>query len=279
MSAEPATLPKLGIVAGGGDLPARLIEACQESGREFFVIGLKDHADHPTVEAMAQAWIRMGRLGSGDKILKEAGVKELVFAGAVKRPSVKDLVPDFETAKLLIKATVRGLGDDGLLGLAIREVESRGFTIVGTHVILPELLAPEGPLGRRRPDARANADISRGVEVVRGLGKLDIGQACVVQQGIVLGVEAIEGTDALIRRTVALKRKGQGGVLVKLKKPDQDERVDLPTIGERTVEEARSAGLRGIAVEAGGTLVLNRPAVGVAADKAGLFVIGLPPGP
>ena len=278
MDAEPSTLSKLGIVAGGGNLPARLVEACRESGREIFVVALKEHADHPTIEEVADVWIRLGKLGSGDKILKAAGVKELVFAGAVKRPSIKELVPDFETAKLVIKATVRGLGDNGLLELAIQEVEGRGFTIVGAHTILPDLLAPLGPLGRQQPDKRALADISRGVEVVRGLGKLDIGQACVIQQGIVLGVEAIEGTDALIRRTAELKRKGYGGVLVKLKKPDQDERVDLPTIGDRTVEEARKAGLRGIAIEAGATIVLDRSDVAAAADKAGLFVVGLPAG-
>jgi DUF1009 family protein len=277
--ADPTTLPKLGIIAGGGDLPARLIEACEESGRPFFVIALKEQADHPAIETAPHTWLRLGKAAGGEILLRDAGVEEVVFAGSVQRPSIKDLVPDFRTAKLLMKATVRGLGDDGLLGLVVREFESSGFTIVGAHTILPDLLAPEGPLGRHEPDKRASADILRGVAVVRGLGELDIGQACIVQQGIVLGVEAIEGTDALIRRTAELRRKGQGGVLVKLKKPNQDERVDLPTIGDRTVDEAHRAGLRGIAVEADSTLILDRSAVAAAADKAGLFVVGLSSAP
>jgi len=127
------------------------------------------------------------------------------------------------------------------------------------------------------PDEQAEADIKRGIEVARGLGALDVGQAVVVQQGIVLGVEAIEGTDRLIRRCGELRREGPGGVLVKMKKPGQDRRLDLPTIGVNTVREAASAGLRGIAVETGGALVLGRDAVTAEADRMGLFVIGVSP--
>jgi DUF1009 family protein len=268
-------LPKLGIVAGGGELPARLIEACQESGRPFFVLAVKDHTDYPLIDSVPHGWTRMGNAGNAEKLLRDAGVQEIVLAGTIRRPSIKDIMPDLRVTKVLLKAATLGLGDDGLLGLAVREAEKAGFSIVGAHTIRPDLLAPEGPLGRRTPDKRAMADIARGVEVVQGLGGLDIGQACVVQQGIVLGVEAIEGTDGLIRRTVELKRRGRGGVLVKMKKPEQDERFDMPTIGERTLEEARKAGLTGVAVEAGATIVLNQEAVASAADKAGLFVVGV----
>jgi DUF1009 family protein len=273
--ADATRLPKLGIIAGGGDLPARLIEACQSTGRPFFVVALKGQADHPVIETVPHKWARMGSAGTGEKILREAGVEEIVLAGWVRRPSVKDLVPDFRVAKVLLKAAMEGLGDDGLLGLGVREAEKVGFRFVGAHTILPDLLAPEGPLSRKRPNRQAEADIARGMEVVKGLGELDIGQACIVQQGIVLGVEAIEGTDGLIRRSVELRRRGQGGVLVKMKKPNQDERFDMPTIGDRTVEEAQQAGLAGIAIEAGGTIVLDRAEVAAAADKAGLFVVGV----
>jgi DUF1009 family protein len=130
-----------------------------------------------------------------------------------------------------------------------------------------------------RPDAEAESDIRHGLEVARVLGQADVGQAVVVQQGLVLGVEAIEGTDQLLARCGLLRREGPGGVLVKIKKPQQDRRADLPTIGLTTLEGARSAGLRGIAVEAGGTLILDRKKLAEEADKAGLFVIGvtLPP--
>jgi hypothetical protein len=127
------------------------------------------------------------------------------------------------------------------------------------------------------PDAQAEDDIALGFRVVRALGALDIGQAAVVQQGLVLGLEAIEGTDALIARCAALRREGPGGVLVKAPKPGQERRADLPTIGRRTVEAAAAAGLRGIAVEAGASLVIDHAAVAVAADRAGLFVVGVAP--
>lgn len=147
--------------------------------------------------------------------------------------------------------------------------------MVGLETILPEVLAPLGIFGRHRPDEQAEADIRRGLEVARGLGLLDVGQSVVVQQGIVLGVEAVEGTDALLRRCVELRRNGPGGVLVKIRKPGQEQRVDLPTFGPATIKGAAAAGLRGLAVDAGGTLVVNRDAVVAAADEAGLFLIGI----
>jgi len=203
------------------------------------------------------------------------GGEEIVFAGHVKRPSLSEMLPDLRTAKVLLRAAREGLGDDGLLGLVIREFEAGGAIVIGAHTICPDLLAPAGVLSRRRVDPQAEADIQRGVKILRALGDVDVGQSCVVQQGIVLGVEAIEGTDALIHRCGELKRKGDGGVLIKIKKPGQDERIDMPTIGRRTIEHAAAAGIRGVAVEAGATLVLDREEVVDAADHAGLFVIGI----
>jgi DUF1009 family protein len=134
---------------------------------------------------------------------------------------------------------------------------------------------PEGPLGRVRPDAEAHADIERGLRIARAIGALDIGQAVVVQQGLVLGVEAIEGTDALLRRCRELRRDGPGGVLVKTEKPGQEKRADRPTIGPRTVSLAAESGLRGIAAEAGATLLIDRDEVIRLANQAGLFVVGV----
>lgn len=267
--------PKLGIVAGGGELPARLIAACRSSGRDFLVLALEGHADPVMIGDAPQAWIRMGAAGTGFKILKEAGVREVVMAGPVRRPTLKDLRPDWRTAKFFARIGLKALGDDGLLKAVIEEMESEGLKVVGLETILPEVLAPLGLFGRHRPDDQAEADIRRGLEVARGLGALDIGQSVVVQQGIVLGVEAVEGTDALLRRCADLKRSGPGGVLVKIRKPGQEQRVDLPTIGPATIKGAIAAGLRGLAVDAGGTLVVNRDAVVAAADEAGLFLIGI----
>lgn len=266
---------KLGIVAGGGEFPGLAIAACKAQGRPFHVLALTGQAD-PAVIADAPAdWVRIGEAGTGFKRLRDAGVEEIVMIGPVRRPTLKELAPDWRTTRFFAKVGLKALGDDGLLRAVAREMEEEGFRVIGIDQVLADCLAPAGPFGAHRPDGQAEADIRRGWEVAKGIGALDVGQAVVVQQGIVLGVEAVEGTDALIRRCGELRRDGPGGVLVKVRKPGQDRRIDLPTIGVRTVEAAAEAGLRGIAVEAGGTLVLGREAIAAKADEAGLFVLGL----
>jgi hypothetical protein len=276
-SASPSstTLPRLGIVAGGGALPGLIVAACQVSGRPFFVLALEGHADASLVADLPHAWIRLGAAGRGIELLKEAGVVEVVMAGRVRRPSLATLRPDRRTALFLAKIGRAAFGDDGLLGAVVRMLEEEGFRVVGPDDVLGDVLAVEGVYGAVAPDAQAWADIERGVAAARALGALDIGQAAVVQQGVVLGVEAIEGTDTLVARCAALRREGPGGVLVKVKKPGQETRVDLPVIGAATVANAVAAGLRGIAVEAGAALVVDRTAVVEAADRAGLFVVGI----
>ncbi len=265
----------LGIVAGGGSLPRRLVEVCQASGRGAFVIAIENHTDPATVEGANHLWIRMGQSEKAVQALKEAGVKDLVLVGAVKRPSMTELRPDRKTFKFLAKIGFNSLGDDGLLGAVVKGLEDEGFTLRGIEEFVHDLLAAEGCFGRNEPDETAWRDIQRGIEVVRAMGAADVGQATVIQDGLVLGVEALEGTDALLARCGPLRRAGPGGVLVKLSKPGQERRADLPTIGVKTVEGAAAAGLRGIAVEAGGTLVVDLPAVVAAADRNGLFIIGI----
>jgi len=266
---------RLGILAGSGELPQRVIEACRAADRPFFILAFEGSAAPALVEGLPHAWVRLGAAAEGFRLLRENGVKELVFAGAVRRPTLWSLRPDWRAARFFAKIGWRALGDDGLLRAVIKEVESEGFRVIGADSILAAALAPPGPLGALVPDAQAEADIAHGLDVARALGALDIGQAVVVQQGIVLGVEASEGTDALIARCAVLRRAGPGGVLVKIAKPGQERRADLPTIGLRTVTAAAAAGLRGIAVEAGATFVLDRPALVAAADHAGLFVVGV----
>lgn len=271
-----AAKPKLGIIAGGGDLPRLLIAACKAEARPFFVIALQGHADpHTVTPDIPHVWLRLGAGGALVKALHEEACPEVVMAGRVKRPSLLSLMPDAWTAKFLLTLGRKALGDNALL-TAIRDViEREGARLVGPEEILPDLLAPEGVLGRLKPSEADWTDIERGVTVARALGAVDVGQAVVVQQGIVLGVEAIEGTDALLRRCKDLRRDGPGGVLVKTAKPGQERRIDLPTIGTRTVETAAGAGLVGIAVEAGGALIVGNQAVAEAADRAGLFVVGV----
>lgn len=266
---------KLGIVAGSGALPRRLIESCRASGREVFVLGLQGEADPETLAGVPHAWCRIGAAASGLDLLRANEVTELVLAGGVRRPSLSSLRPDWRAAKFFARVGYRALGDDGLLSAVVKELEREGFRVVGAEQLLPATGLPDGPLGRHRPDPDAEADIARGVIVARAIGALDIGQAVVVQQGLVLGVEAIEGTDALLQRCAELRRDGPGGVLVKLAKPDQESRADRPTIGPQTAALATASGLRGIAAEAGATLVLDRDELIRAADGAGLFVVGI----
>jgi DUF1009 family protein len=168
-------------------------------------------------------------------------------------------------------------GDDGLLAAVVRVLGEEGFRVLGAHEVLTEAVGPRGVMGRVAPDAQAMADIARATDVTKALGRVDVGQGCVVQQGIVLAVEAIEGTDAMLARCRGLARPGPGGVLLKLVKPGQDRRADLPTIGPTTLRAAAAAGLRGVAFEAGGTLLTDRTACVAAADAAGLFLVGIDP--
>ncbi|WP_119458645.1 UDP-2,3-diacylglucosamine diphosphatase LpxI domain-containing protein [Rhodospirillaceae bacterium SYSU D60014] len=268
--------PKLGILAGGGALPLRLIAACRAVGRDVFVLAFDGQTDRATVADVPHAWVRLGAAGRAIELLRAAGVEELVMAGGIRRPSLAMLRPDQRAARFLAKAGGRLFSDDGLLKAIIDILErEEGFRVVEARSLLTSLTVGRGPLGQRRPSPEDERDIAWGVEVARQLGRLDIGQAVVVCDGIVLGVEAAEGTDALIERCRALRGAKSGGVLVKVLKPQQEHRADPPTIGLETVRRAAIAGLHGIAVEAGGALVIDAEAVAQAADAAGLFVVGI----
>lgn len=269
---------KLGIIAGGGSIPALLVRHCQEQGRDFFVLAIEGNADKSFFSGdIPHQWIRIGQAGTGFKRLAEEKVQDVVMIGTIRRPSFFDLMPDLRTTAFFAKIGTKALGDDGILRALVKEIESEGMAVKGVHEVMPDILVKSGVLGKHKPDKQALADIERGIEVAAELGKLDVGQAVVVQQGLVLGVEGIEGTDELIRRCGEYKRKGVGGVLVKLRKPQQDMRIDLPTIGTRTVERAHETGLRGIAVHAGNGLIVDETEVIKLADKYGLFVIGVTP--
>jgi hypothetical protein len=269
---------KLGIVAGGGDLPERLAAMCRAAGRPYFVLALKGCAEPALVSGHPHAWVDLASLGEAFRLLKEAQVGDLVLAGRVRRPSIWEVKPDAVGAAFMARVGLRALrGDDGLLSALVGRIEEEGFQVIGPDAVLSDLLAPAGPIGALGPDETARGDIARGMAAARALGALDIGQAVVVQQGVVLGVEAIEGTDLLLQRCATLRRDGPGGVLVKCAKPSQERRIDLPTIGVTTLGKAAEAGLRGVAVEQGGALIVDRAAVAAAADAAGLFVVGVDP--
>jgi UDP-2,3-diacylglucosamine hydrolase len=268
---------KLGILAGSGELPLRVIEACRSSGKPFFVLGFEGACDPATIAETPHAFIRLGAGGEGLKLLRRNGVDTLVMAGGVRRPSLAALRPDWRALRFFLKIGLKALtdfGDDALFRAIIAELESEGFAVVGAHDILASLVAPVDLLGAVEPDDAAKDDISFGIAAAYEYGLKDIGQAVIVRNRQVVDHEDSEGTDALLRR-VATSGAAKGGVLVKIAKPQQERRVDLPAIGLRTVSEAIAAGLRGVAIQAGACLVLDRDAVVSAADRAGIFVIGV----
>lgn len=270
--------PKLAIFAGSGDLPGRIVSACREGGRDVFVVAFDGITDADAIADAPHAWVRLGAIDKTISLMREAGCDDVVLAGPVDRISLSSLGIDRRGLKVLLRHGMGALGDNNLLSLIVAELEGENFRVVGIDDILSDILAPVGPIGTLVPDDEAQADIDAGVAVARALGALDVGQAVVVQQGVVLGVEAAEGTDDLLARCATLRYDGRGGVMVKLKKPGQERRADLPAIGLRTIKAAREAGLVGIAVEAGSSIVVDRLDVGRAADAAGLFVVGIEPG-
>lgn len=267
-------MSRLGIIAGGGGLPRKLIAACRRDQRSFFVLAFKGQTDSSTLDGTDHAWSKLGATNEAVAILKSHGVDTLVMAGSMRRPSLAEMKPDIRTLQVLTRLGFAALGDDKLLKVVAAEMEKDGFTIIGAHEVEPGLITTEGVLGEIPVPAEAQVDIDFGITVTKTLGNLDIGQAAVVQQGVVVGIETVEGTDALLMRCRDLKRKGRGGVLVKSCKPQQDRRLDLPTVGLRTITRAFEAGLEGIAVEAGASLMLDREAVINAANKLGIFVVG-----
>ncbi|MCA8907655.1 MAG: UDP-2,3-diacylglucosamine diphosphatase LpxI [Rhodospirillaceae bacterium] len=270
------TQTSIALLAGGGDLPRRLIHACRTQERPVFVVAFRKFTDPETVEDVEHAWTRLGAAGQVLEQLAQWAVEEVCLAGQFRRPGLMELAPDGEAMRILMKVGWRSLGDAGLMDALAGELEERGFRVVAPQDILGGLLSGEGCYTRTEPDDEAWVDIARGREVARILGTADAGQGVVVQQGVVLAIEAAEGTDAMLARCGDLRREGLGGVLVKARRPQQDERVDLPTIGTGTVRAASAAGLRGIAVEAGGAVIVDRDALVELADELGLFVIGLP---
>ncbi len=273
----------LGIIAGGGELPRAVAQSARESGRNVFVIGLRGAAD-PAIAEFPHDWISLGEAGRLFRLLRAHDCADVLFTGRVARPKFHELRTDAKGVLIMPRVIAAALaGDDALLRALMDIISGEGFRAVGVAEAAPGLLAPEGLLGRAKPDAEQERDIALGAKVVRALGALDVGQSAVVCAGLVLAVEAAEGTDAMILRVPELPENIRGnegrprGVLVKALKPTQDGKTDLPVIGIRTVENARQAHLAGIAVEAGRALIVDRRAVVAAADAAGLILLGFPP--
>lgn len=271
--------PRLGIVAGGGELPGLLIRGCHARGRPVHVIALSGHAEPSVIKASSHDWVRLGAAAEAFSRLKAAGAEEVVFAGKIRRPKLRELMPDLRTAGFLARIGGRLLSDNRLVDAIIHEFEAEGFRVVGPADVLPELLAHAGAYGRLAPSPEEERAIALGMAAARENGLKDLGQAAVVQGDKVLAVEGSGGTDALIAAAASLQRAGAGAILVKARKPQQEMRADPPVIGPSTVARAAAARYRGIAVEVGGVLILEAPTLIAALDAAGMFLAGveLPP--
>lgn len=274
---------RLGLIAGGGALPRLVAQACAADGRLGCVIALSGFADPADFDAPLVRTI--GQFGHVVSDLQAAGCDAVCFAGIVTRPDFRSFIPDMEGARLLprlLAAAVRG--DDALLRVVVAAFEERGLCVVGADTISGSLLATEGRIGGDADIAAHEADIAKAMHAAAAVGALDAGQGAVVCDGLVLALEAQEGTDAMLARVAGLPDTVRGrpgaprGVLAKRPKPEQERRVDLPVVGVATVEGAAAAGLAGIAVEAGAALILGREAVDQAARRLGMFVVGVAQG-
>lgn len=274
---------RVGIIAGGGKLPIDVANGLSELGRKPFILMVQGEASpESALGQFEHEVLALENLGSLVGILKRRGVTHVVLAGEIKRrPRLGGMrfnLGLLAIVPLVISALARG--DDGLLKVVVRGLEARGFTVVGAHQIVPNLTASEGALTRLAPSKADWKDIEAAHEAAIAIGTLDIGQGAVAIGGRAIALEGIEGTDGLLARVKELRGHGRlagktGGVLVKCAKPGQELRVDLPSIGVQTVEGAHAAGLAGIAVEAGRSLILDAAEVIARADALGLFVVGL----
>jgi DUF1009 family protein len=278
----PQLSSPIGLIAAGGAMPFAVADSLVARGIAPVVFAVKGACDPVQAERFRHHWIHIGQFGRAEKLFRSEGCRDLVFIGSLLRPALSEIRLDLGTLRVMgqVLASFRG-GDDHLLSGIGRILERDGFRMVGIKDVAPDLLMPEGLLTRAAPDAQATADIARGRDVLRALGPFDIGQAAVVIDGHVVGIEDIDGTDALLARIGELRARGRiraatrRGVLVKAPKSTQDLRFDLPTVGPKTVSGAASAKLAGLAVAAGNAVIAEPQAMIETADAAGLFVTGM----
>jgi len=287
MSAAPAVSQEgpLALICGGGSLPLAIADSVSARGRQVLLFPLQGIARPEDYAQRPHTWVRIAKFGTLARAARAAGCHEMVLIGSLVRPAFWQVRFDLTTLKLLprIAAAFRG-GDDYLLSSGARLIEEQGFRVLGAHEVAPEILVPKGALARVQPSEGDRADIALGFDYLHATGPFDVGQAVVVAGRHVLAVEAAEGTDQMLERIAALRASGHirastvGGVLVKAPKRGQDRRFDLPSIGPRTVEGAARAGLAGIAVVAGSTIVAEPERLIAVADRANIFIVGLPAG-
>lgn len=268
---------KLGLIAGNGRFPFLVLDAARAQGYEVTVIAAREETSPDLNEAAARAgaaihWISLGHLGTCIRLLQEAGVTRAVMAGQVKHTKLfaGGIVPDLTLLSLLRR--LRAKNTDGLIGAVADVLRDRGIELVDSTALLTPLLARPGVQTRRAPTADEEADFAFGYRMADAVAGLDIGQTIAVRDRAVVAVEAMEGTDAVIARAGALA--GPGVRIVKVAKPAQDMRFDVPVVGVATIRAMRAAGATALSIDAGRTLVIDGESVFAAADDAGIAVVG-----
>ena len=274
-------LPPIGLLAAGGRLPVAGAQGIRAAGRRVCCIGLRGQYEDD-LPGYCDAFHKAGliQLGRWLRLMRKAGCREAIMLGKVDKLRMYDpflwfrFIPDLRGAKVWFVSTAHDKRADSMLGSVANEFAQDGITMIDSTKYIPELLADPGAMTRTRPSAGQQADIDFGLPIVRGVGGLDIGQAIAVADRDVIAVEAIEGTDAMIERAGRLCRRGKW-TLIKVAKPEQDMRFDVPTVGLKTIENLKAAGATCLAVEAGKTILLDKPQFIEAADKAGIAVVGV----
>jgi len=274
---------KIGLITGQGALPLAVLEGCKRAGYDVCIAAMDGFADQNHVDIQNAPRFGLAKFGAITKAFKHANCTHVCFAGIITRPDFAALKPDLKGLKYMPGAIAAARkGDDALLSYILETFERDGFSIISPQDLCTHILMPEGALGDVVLSSKHRQDAEKACAIARSIGALDIGQAAVVCGGLVLAVEAQEGTDELLRRVAKLPISLRGtvkkpaGVLAKMVKPEQESRVDLPTIGPKTIKLAAMAGLAGIVTEAGQSFVLERDKVVTLANEAGLFVSGLP---
>jgi hypothetical protein len=272
-------IKKLGIIAGGGLLPAYLLDVCSRKGISVHIAALHGQCDQTLIKEHPEnqtLWADLGNAGKIINFFKKNEISDLVMIGSVKRPTLSQIKPDLKAIQILSQIGFKALGDNSLLSALKGELEKDGFTVRAIQDFCDKLLMPRGILGDYKTSPEDQATIEFGIQKSQEIGAKDIGQSVIVQNGKVIGVEDAKGTDALIKRCAPLlKPEIGGGILVKTCKPQQDTALDLPTIGINTVQNAHDAGLKGIVLHAGYTLLVDPKSVAEYANKYNIFVIGV----
>lgn len=267
-------IKKLGIIAGGGQLPNLLAEHCLAQEIPFHMVVFKGQPQPTNAQLSQVTELSLGQVGKVIKTLKKEEVSHLVMVGDLEKPSLFDLKIDLKGLKILNR--IRTKHDDALLTSVCHSLEEEGFKILGAHEIREDLLMPSGLLTKKKPSEEQQSDIKIGLEAVKLLGSLDIGQAAVIKDGVVLGVEGAEGTKELIARCALLRgKKGKGGILIKAAKPKQNLKVDMPTIGLNTIKQLSDLHYDGITVLSRTALFIEQKEAIKKADKNRLFICGV----